>query len=88
MSSIGELVLDKEAYRQNGKVIGEIKFCPKCHVEVYRVRYGKDNIGVIQGGRTLLNLGRSSNVSMSISCPSGHSVKLMIKPEETKVGSP
>lgn len=65
----------------------EIKFCPKCHVEVYRVRYEKDNIEVIQGGRTFLNLGRSSSVSMSLSCPNRHPVKLEIKPEEVEDGS-
>jgi len=55
-----------------------IKFCPKCHKEAYRIEETEDMIKVIQGRGTLLNLIRSSSVSMSVNCPSGHPVKLEI----------
>lgn len=63
-----------------------IKFCPICHREVYRIEETEDMIKVIQGKRTLLNLNHKSSVSMSISCPVGHPVKLEIKPKVTADG--
>lgn len=54
-----------------------IKYCPKCHKEAYRLIESNGNIKVVlPNGSTVLNLGRSSKVSMNISCPSGHSVPL------------
>lgn len=61
-----------------------IAYCPKCHKEAYRIEENGDNIKIIQGGRTVLNLGHSSNVSMSLTCPSGHPVKLEIESKEEK----
>ena len=62
-----------------------VKYCPKCHREVYRLVEKDGAIQVIQGSRSLLNLGEGSNVSMGLQCPAGHSVKLVIgepkKPE-------
>lgn len=56
-----------------------IKYCPKCHKEAYRLEKDKDNVKVIQNGRTFISVSQSSSVSMSINCPSGHPVKLEIK---------
>ena len=58
------------------------KYCPKCHREAYRIEENGDQIRVIQGGSTTLNISKSSRVSMSLTCPRGHPVKLEIKPEE------
>ena len=63
----------------------EVTFCPKCHREAYRIENTDDMIKVIQGRRTLLNISRSSSVKISLSCPSGHPVKLEI--EQKKVGN-
>ena len=60
-------------------------FCPKCHREAYRLREGDGNVEVIQSGKVLVNVGLSSSVSMSVSCPSGHPVKLKL---EASDGSP
>ena len=67
-------------------VVMTIKYCPKCHKEAYRLIEEGDNIKVIQGGRTVLNLNKNSSVSMSFACPSGHPVKMELNPKvEEKV---
>lgn len=60
----------------------EVKFCPKCHREAYRIGENDGMIKIIQSNKTLINIDRSSSVSMSIACPAGHPVKLEIKPAE------
>lgn len=67
--------------------MSSIKYCPKCHKEAYRIEETEDMIKVIQGRRTMLNISHSSSVKMSLSCPSGHPVKLEIKPKETVGGA-
>ncbi len=62
-----------------------VVYCPKCHQEAYRLDESKDAIKVIRKGNTLINVNRESSVSMNVSCPNGHLVKLEIKPEEAKV---
>lgn len=57
-----------------------IKYCPKCHREAYRLVEEGENIKVIlPNGKTVLNIGQKSSVSMSIGCPNSHPVKLEIK---------
>lgn len=57
-----------------------VKYCPKCHKETYRLIEEGENIKVVlPNGNTVLNIGRKSSVSMSISCPSSHAVRLEIK---------
>ncbi len=58
------------------------KFCPKCHREAYRLEETEETMKIVQGGGTVLNLNRQSTVSMNLNCPSGHPVKLEIKPRE------
>lgn len=67
--------------------MSSVVYCPICHKEAYRIEETEDMIKVIQGRRTVLNIGHSSSVKMSLSCPSGHSVPLEIKPEEEKDGT-
>jgi len=56
-----------------------VKYCPKCHREAYRLVEEGENIKVIlPNGNTVLNIGQKSSVSMSVSCPAGHSVPLRI----------
>ena len=62
----------------------EIKYCPKCHQEAYRIIEKEDSIKIMQGRIVILNLNRESSVSMSLSCPHGHPVKLEIKPKEVE----
>ena len=62
-----------------------IKYCPKCHREAYRLVQKDGAIQVTQEGRSLLNLGENSSVSMGLQCPAGHSVKLVIgEPKKTR----
>ncbi|MBA7560255.1 hypothetical protein ES708_01877 [subsurface metagenome] len=67
--------------------MNEVKYCPKCHKEAYRIEETEDMVKVIKGRRAVLNISRSSSVKMSLSCPSGHSVKLELKPVETEDGT-
>jgi len=53
-----------------------IKYCPKCHREAYRLEESGDNIKVIQEGKTFISVSKNSSVSMDVSCPSGHTVRL------------
>ncbi len=55
-----------------------IKYCLKCHKEAYRLEENGDSTKIIQNGRVLLNVSKTSKVSMNVSCPNGHSVKLEI----------
>jgi len=61
-----------------------IKYCPRCHLEVYRIVEDGDTIKVMQGRKTLINVGRSSSITMSLSCPLGHSVKVKIGESKTE----
>jgi len=56
----------------------KIVFCSKCHREAYKIIESKDTLKIIQGEKTMLNIGRSSNISMALNCPNGHPVKLEI----------
>lgn len=56
----------------------KVVFCPKCHKEAYRLVEEGENIKVLQGKGVLLNINKKSSVSMSLQCPSGHSVELKI----------
>lgn len=58
-----------------------IVYCPKCHREAYRLTEEEDEIKVIQKGRTVINVNRKSSISMDMSCPNGHPVKLEVKPQ-------
>ncbi len=62
-------------------------YCPKCHEEAYRLEENGDNIKVIQRGKTILNVNKKSRVSMKLACPSGHPVKLEIKPKDNNGSS-
>lgn len=65
-----------------------IKYCPKCHREAYRLVEEGENIKVIlPNGNIVLNIGQKSSVSMSVSCPSNHAVKLEIKPRGEEDGA-
>lgn len=56
-----------------------IKYCPKCHQEAYRLVEEGENIKVVlPNGSTILNINRKSSVSMSVNCPSNHTVELKI----------
>jgi len=55
-----------------------IKYCPRCHREAYRLIEEDDQIKIKQGNSTIISVNESSNVSMSVNCPNGHSVKLKI----------
>jgi hypothetical protein len=59
----------------------EITYCPKCHQEGYRVKRGEKGVEVIQKGKTVFKLSRQSSVDLSLKCPKGHSVKLVLKGE-------
>jgi len=65
-----------------------VGFCPVCHKEAYKIIEDGDTIKIMQGGRTTLDLNKRSNVNINLSCPSGHQVKLVIKPVEANVGNP
>ena len=52
-----------------------IKYCPKCHKEAFRTEETDEGVKIIQGGRSVFNFNRSSNINIGISCPSGHNVK-------------
>lgn len=56
----------------------EIKFCPKCHREAFRIKENGENIEIIQGGRTFISMSKNSSTSISINCPLGHKVKLKV----------
>ena len=57
-----------------------IVYCPRCHRFTYRLVEEGENIKVIlPNGTTALNINQKSRVSMSISCPSNHAVKLEVK---------
>lgn len=56
----------------------EIKFCPKCHREAFRLMKNERGYQVLQNGKPLVTLGDNSTCSISIGCPSGHPVKLKI----------
>lgn len=58
-----------------------IRYCSRCHQEAFRIQENGDTIKVVQSGNAILNINRKSTVSMSITCPSGHPVKLEIRPE-------
>lgn len=59
-----------------------IKYCPRCHKEAYRLKRENGKVEIMQNGRTLLNLGDSNNIgTISVSCPNGHLVRVMIKGE-------
>ncbi len=62
--------------------MSSIKFCPKCHKEVYRTECNEDIIKITQGERTVLSMNKKSKVSMVLQCPNKHPVKLEMKPEE------
>ncbi len=63
--------------------MSSITFCRKCHREAYKIIRGEDgNIQVIQGKRTVFNINDRSTVSMNLSCPNGHSVKLELIAKE------
>ena len=70
--------LPMENFRRGGSIM-EIKYCPKCHKETYRLQKDGDNIKITQGKSTVLNLNKTSSVSMSLNCPSGHPVKINIE---------
>jgi len=60
-----------------------VKYCPKCHKEAYRLRRENGKVKVVQNGRTIISLGGSSNIgTVSVTCPSGHSVRVIIKGED------
>ncbi len=58
-----------------------IKYCGKCHREVYRLEKAGDTIKVVQNGRTFLNVSNKSSIDIALTCPSNHQVQLVIKPE-------
>jgi hypothetical protein len=55
-----------------------IKFCSKCHKEVYTMIESGNQIIVKQHGRNVLSLGKGSVVSMNLQCSSGHNTIFMI----------
>ncbi|MBA7614642.1 hypothetical protein ES703_21910 [subsurface metagenome] len=60
-----------------------IKYCPKCHREAYRLRRENGKVEIVQNGRTVISLGGNSNIgTVSVTCPSGHSVKVVVKEKE------
>lgn len=65
--------------------MSSITFCPQCHKEAYRITENGENIKVTTGGKTVFNISRKSSVSVDLSCPVGHPVKLIIKPTEEVV---
>ncbi|MBA7560638.1 hypothetical protein ES708_02267 [subsurface metagenome] len=64
----------------------EVKYCPKCHMEAYRVVEEGDKIRIVQGGQIQLSIDKASSVSFSLNCPNGHPVKLEIG-KENSVGN-
>lgn len=64
-----------------------IKYCPKCHKEAYRLIENEEGVKIMQGDKYLINLSHSSSCNMSVNCPSGHPVKIEIKPKEVVSGS-
>lgn len=54
-------------------------FCQKCHKLAAEIRKNEEKIELRQNGRVLLALSsKSSGNSISVKCPSGHSVKVEI----------
>lgn len=54
-------------------------FCQKCHKLAAEIRKNGEKIELRQNGRVLLSLSAQSRCnSISIKCPSGHSVKVEI----------
>lgn len=64
-----------------------IGYCRKCHQEAYRLVEDGDSVKVVIGGTVMLNVSRQSSVSMTVNCPHGHRVKLVIEPKGVEVGS-
>lgn len=63
----------------------EIKYCPKCHREVYCLTEKDGNILVTQNGKTLFSLNDKSSINIGLSCTSGHTVKLVLKAKDATV---
>jgi hypothetical protein len=60
----------------------EVKFCAKCHKEVYRLVEDSGNIKVMQGSRSVINLNAGSRMNVNLKCPAGHTNKVHIGEEE------
>lgn len=56
----------------------DIKYCPKCHREAYRLVTNEDKIKILQGKTCIIETDKLSKISVGIKCPSGHPVKLEI----------
>lgn len=64
------------------RVIRDI-FCKKCHKLAAQVEKGEEGTKVMQGGKTVLSLGKDPNISMkgnkvSVKCGSGHNVQIEV----------
>ena len=60
----------------------EVKYCPRCHREAYRMRESDGKVEIIQGGKNLVTTDKTSTISMNVNCPMGHPVKVKVGSDE------